>query len=182
MSKENKNLNTPLSHTPSDTPNTNNIQSITPLPKKEISESDDNEGKKQQYEGSHSDSSKVEESESSVLPQKDHDVIVPQKEQNNPMYSYASNITDGPIMMNNIQNLSNYQHQNQLNDVPKSLIDDAEKLDENDTTALENEIIHNEKQYQILTNDTSILEAEIIRNEQLWRKYIVNCNKNSENN
>eukprot|EP01084_Bolivina_argentea_P249492 417675_1 len=55
-------------------------------------------------------------------------------------------------------------------------------IDENDTTALENEIIHNEKQYQILINDTSLLEAEIIRNERLWRKYIVNCTKNSEDN
>eukprot|EP01084_Bolivina_argentea_P245334 410778_1 len=41
-----------------------------------------------------------------------------------------------------------------------------------DTTELENEIIHNEKQYQISLNDTSKLENEIIRNEKGWRKYV----------
>eukprot|EP01084_Bolivina_argentea_P082907 150107_1 len=41
-----------------------------------------------------------------------------------------------------------------------------------DRTALENEIIQNEKQYKILLNDTSKLENEIIRNEKGWRKYV----------
>eukprot|EP01084_Bolivina_argentea_P307416 531359_1 len=43
--------------------------------------------------------------------------------------------------------------------------DKIQTFNPNDTTVLENEIIRNEKQYQILINDTSLLEAEIIRNE-----------------
>eukprot|EP01084_Bolivina_argentea_P101831 182502_1 len=61
------------------------------------------------------------------------------------------------------------------NTSPDVYVDNAPDLDyvsDNDTSVLEQEIIKNEKLYQISLNDTTKLEKEIIDNEQKWRKYV----------
>eukprot|EP01084_Bolivina_argentea_P214406 363996_1 len=92
------------------------------------------------------------------LPGKSKNAITTQSAQNEPHHSVD---TDG-----------------KLDNHPNN-IDVIQTFDENDTTALENEIIRNEWQYQMFLNDTAILEAEIITNERLWREHIANCSKNS---